>query len=1360
MAPQLKNSLTNRHCFQGVKVIGEPRITYKDFSDPSREDECKGLNYQADMKALVHSNGQHSLFDMPSKIFGPKYNFHSVKLNLTGAVSMGNFSASFVVKSLLLLQFKSDKKYQLTTKGYKKPSIRGKFQQVNGIFVYRRHFYNTYPSLFNFHIRSFDSYGNDNLHFGQPVFRSREGLYDSYDFNNWDNLVAYPTMSNDGTFVRGLTTFFPQLINSCSKRVEYTEESVLEIKFPIKVMKAGSCSLKTEAESTDQKLKLGVMSFNTEATIATYSTVSTVSTEMRSLTDLTNPGKVAIFEITFLVGASSGVKLELEGGGDANASPIGASVINLGLALPISSDLLLAGHWSSNEVRGSNLVMKFPAVYNADSEVTRVVIGVYFQVKETACTNCSATVSIAVTGGQTYSALKIPISKPKKNTPPRIGVHSVKIGWEDDFIRHFPTGKGVQFSLAEGLSSLGGELRVFPGPYRADLTINLVLLDIKRIGANLPCIQGSKKEATYLKSSDNRIMNDSAFIELDGTCPVKRTTKKHDDEFLLRIIYNLPSQELSGSYSNINIRGGFLIPAKQISVFSYDLPKPQESLSSDSKKVDETISQYVDYNKTLPAVMFDDKFATKTPITVGGITAARLVYKIPPGSRGIYNFWISAGSSLYASGLALCHVRVSRIGANFLGLKKPEGYQDEFPSSEIDYRKSQYKKYIKGLFDVSIRARVTSWRDNPDKMLLPAVFDMTADDEAVEIIAFTRILSAPTERTYYRLEGTLSKEGVSGFSFQHQYYYPKVVNDTDVDQDAYDLQPKFIPVFTGDTLQDFHAFVPKLVGLLLTYPVGLKKNITVTIINKNFDEGKHIDFCSLIITRKGNNIPCLNDEAISQLSNKTVDMFVDESGKTYHRSVSVVLDVGGQYPYSDQVEDRQALVEFTFLSNENTASSVTLEAEITVHQKSGEVTTSLEQQFFKSEIPENLVSPDAPILKESSSSSHAYPGEKIWLPIEIVIPRGKLIPLSVALLTPSVCGQAHITVSGVRFGESGDNICCGNSQVNLEHLYDTKVMKTDNVTTFMQTDLAIVNFTFIQNGGYTFRRGLNKYEDDILKLEFEIQVSDVNVVTSNLEIQVGVATKTEISLTSRMFSVRRHNSQTDRIDKERPNIVLIMKAFNEETAFMNGDKIWASGSLFHLPNSRGEAPPNNKPTYIRFIFPPWIEYDLKTDVCKTNYTVADPPPGFCVDSCCLSATSSPTTTTIAPSGPLSGSYRPSHDNPYSSNSTFLHDCDMKVAPNNPLAVELHLPGGVLFQDYIGIYFSLTVDPKLKIRVGAGILKSVIASVVYCDPVLWHNWPSQYPEQCGVYEGFLIHGKASKLSYLMNIHFIYSSSTVM
>ena len=114
------------------------------------------------------------------------------------------------------------------------------------------------------------------------------------------------------------------------------------------------------------------------------------------------------------------------------------------------------------------------------------MIGVYYQVKEIACTNCSATVSIAVTGGQTYSPLKTPISEQQKKTLPRIGIRSVKIGWEEDFIRHFPTGKGVQFSLAEGLSSSGAELRIFPGPYRADLIINLILLDIKRVGANLP----------------------------------------------------------------------------------------------------------------------------------------------------------------------------------------------------------------------------------------------------------------------------------------------------------------------------------------------------------------------------------------------------------------------------------------------------------------------------------------------------------------------------------------------------------------------------------------------------------------------------------------------------------------------------------------------------------------------------------------------------------------------------------------------------------------------------------------------------------------------------------------------------------
>merc|ERR1712015_145946 len=50
---------------------------------------------------------------------------------------------------------------------------------------------------------------------------------------------------------------------------------------------------------------------------------------------------------------------------------------------------------------------------------------------------------------------------------------------------------------------------------------------------------------------------------------------------------------------------------------------------------------------------------------------------------------------------------------------------------------------------------------------------------------------------------------------------------------------------------------------------------------------------------------------------------------------------------------------------------------------------------------------------------------------------------------------------------------------------------------------------------------------------------------------------------------------------------------------------------------------------------------------------------------------------------------------------------------------------------------------------------MIASVVYCDPVEWHSWPYHYPEQCGVYEGFLIHGKTSKLYNSIRIHLIQS-----
>ena len=132
------------------------------------------MDYQADMEAMVHSQGNRAAFFMNSKIFGPKITYSgNGELNLTGAVSIGNSSANFVKKKLTLLQFRDDKKYEFSRKAL---GLEGNFQKVNGIFVFSQKYYNSYPSIFNFHSRTSEYYGNNNLHFGQPVIRSDKGL--------------------------------------------------------------------------------------------------------------------------------------------------------------------------------------------------------------------------------------------------------------------------------------------------------------------------------------------------------------------------------------------------------------------------------------------------------------------------------------------------------------------------------------------------------------------------------------------------------------------------------------------------------------------------------------------------------------------------------------------------------------------------------------------------------------------------------------------------------------------------------------------------------------------------------------------------------------------------------------------------------------------------------------------------------------------------------------------------------------------------------------------------------------------------------------------------------------------------------
>ena len=196
-----------------------------------------------------------------------------------------------------------------------------------------------------------------------------------------------------------------------------------------------------------------------------------------------------------------------------------------------------------------------------------------------------------------------------------------------------------------------------------------------------------------------------------------------------------------------------------------------------------------------------------------------------------------------------------------------------------------------------------------------------------------------------------------------------------------------------------------------------------------------------------------------------------------------------------------------------------------------------------------------------------------------------------------------------------------------------------------------------------------------------------------------------------------------------------MTLFEEEKAFTHGDQIWASGSIFHLKDSRGEASPSGH-SFVRFILPPWLKFTYgpfaNPDVCKTNYTVPETLPGECNSSTVLNQ--------FPAGGSIQSISNPTHINPFTTEkSTYTNNCAVRINPRDS-AVELHFEAGILFQDFIGVYMSFSVDPDKKIRVGSGIVKSRVTSAIYWGPRETDGSGEPRSVLIGQHTGFLVHSK--------------------
>ena len=305
-------------------------------------------------------------------------------------------------------------------------------------------------------------------------------------------------------------------------------------------------------------------------------------------------------------------------------------------------------------------------------------------------------------------------------------------------------------------------------------------------------------------------------------------------------------------------------------------------------------------------------------------------------------------------------------------------------------------------------------------------------------------------------------------------------------------------------------------------------------------------------------------------------------------------------------------------------------------------------------------------------------------------------------------------------------------------LYNITYHRSPNLTTFMQKDFVQLDLGFVTNGGYNARRGGgSKYEADFLEVEVEVLVGTLKPSrTGNTQyIRIIFSAHSGDKVVTQNAALKVYNSGSTSDKTKRPNIVLDLKGADESRVYLKGEKVWASGILHHLNTSRAEsrwsADSSNfeRQFTVRLLMPPWIVFDTGSDVCYTNHTQSE---GHSVDA------------TACPSQPS--------DSPFKS-LCYAMPCTVKNTDGDKSnSVDLQFYGSILFPDIVGIFLSFSVDPNDKLKVGSGIVKSMVVSVSYCNYLLGSSFLSlrTTPSQCGQYEGFIFQASAPACSGMIPV----------
>lgn len=118
--------------------------------------------------------------------------------------------------------------------------------------------------------------------------------------------------------------------------------------------------------------------------------------------------------------------------------------------------------------------------------------------------------------------------------------------------------------------------------------------------------------------------------------------------------------------------------------------------------------------------------------------------------------------------------------------------------------------------------------------------------------------------------------------------------------------------------------------------------------------------------------------------------------------------------------------------------------------------------------------------------------------------------------------MAHLHATDVTFSTAGANILCADASAVLRDVYETGFHRSEDLTTFMQRDVVIVDLGYIVNSGATVREGSHDPAvDDRFGIQVWFQRSDHAVTNVNQEILASVHYGDYVS-TSRLLAISKY----------------------------------------------------------------------------------------------------------------------------------------------------------------------------------------------------------------------------------------------